>query len=212
MFKFHYGFCFLLYVCVCNISFAQTFKPAANPEKVLAELKKSSKSTNSIQADFQEEKHMAVLKEPEKSSGVFYYKKDDKMRWEQQTPFKYIILINGNKLRVQDAGKEKNVGSASRMAAQIKELMIGLVNGNFQENKAFKQILMESPDAYRVTLIPVNKRMKNVYSKINLLFSKNTLRLKELSFFEKSGDKNIMKFQNEKINQPIAENIFLNLD
>ena len=211
MFKFRFGFCFLFYVCIYNYSFAQTFKTVADPEKVLAELRQSSKSTNSIQADFHEEKHIAVLKEPEKSSGVFYYKKNDKMRWEQQTPFKYIILINGDKLRIQDAGKEKNVGSASRMAAQIKELMISLVNGDFQENKSFKQTIMESSDAYQVTLIPVNKRMKNVYSKINLLFSKSNLRLKELSFFEKSGDKNIMKFQNEKINQPIAESVFLNL-
>ena len=211
MFKFRFGFCFLFYVCIYNYSLAQTFKPVLNSEKILNELRKSSRLTNSIQADFHEEKHMAVLKESEKSSGVFYYKKNDKMRWEQQSPFKYIILINGDKLRIQDAGKEKNVGSASRMAAQIKELMIGLVNGDFQENKSFKQTITESPDAYQVTLIPVNKRMKNVYSKINLLFSKSTLRLKELSFFEKSGDKNIMKFQNEKINQSIAESVFLNL-
>ncbi|WP_221393093.1 outer membrane lipoprotein carrier protein LolA [Dyadobacter sp. NIV53] len=211
MFKFCFGFCFLFYVCLCSPGFAQTFKPVSNPETILDELRKSSRSTNSIQADFKEEKHLAVLKEPEKSSGIFYYKKNDKMRWEQQTPFKYIILINGNKLRVQEAGKEKNIGSAGRMAAQIKELMIGLVNGDFQENKAFKQILMESTDNYQVTLIPVNKRMKNVYSKINLMFSKSTLRLKELTFFEKSGDKNTMKFQNEKINQPIAESVFLNL-
>ena len=211
MFKFRCGFCFLFYVCIYNYSLAQTFKPVLNSEKILDELRKSSRLTNSIQADFHEEKYMAVLKEPEKSSGVFYYKKNDKMRWEQQTPFKYIILINGNQLRVQDAGKEKKVGSASRMAAQIKELMIGLVNGEFQENKSFKQIITESSEAYQVTLVPVNKRMKNVYSKINLLFSKSTLRLKELSFFEKSGDKNIMKFQNEKINQPIAESVFLNL-
>jgi len=200
-----------IFVLVSQPSFSQTFKPVSDPAKVLAELKKSSTAANSIQADFKEEKFLAALKDPEKSSGIFYYKKNDKMRWEQQQPFKYVILINGNKLRVQDAGKEKNVGSAGRMAGQIKELMIGLVNGDFQDNKAFKQSFAESADLYQVTLLPVSKRLKNVYSKITLVFPKSTMRLKELTFFEKGGDKSIMRFQNEKINQPIAEGIFVNL-
>jgi len=97
------------------------------------------------------------------------------------------------------------------MASRIKELMIGLVNGDFQENKAFKQTITESSDLYQITLIPINKRLKNVYQKINLTFLKSTLRLKELSFFEKGGDRNTMKFQNEKINQPIAESVFSGL-
>lgn len=190
---------------------AQPFKPAANPEKVLAELRKTSQATSSIQASFTEEKYLAVLKEPEKSSGLFYYQQKDKMRWEQRTPSKYIILINGDKLRIQEGGKEKNVGQAGRMAAQIKELMIGLVNGDFQQNKGFSSAVLEDNDHYQIVLTPVNRRLKNVYSKIAMNFSKSSLRLKELSFFEKGGDKSLMKFQQEKFNQPIAANLFKDL-
>jgi len=89
--------------------------------------------------------------------------------------------------------------------------MLGLVNGEFQESKAFTQVCMESSDQYMVVLTPTNKRMRSVYSKINLVFSKSNLRLKELTFFEKGGDKSVMKFQNEKFNQPIAESVFSNL-
>jgi outer membrane lipoprotein-sorting protein len=190
---------------------AQSFKPVANPEKVLAELRKTSQATSSIQASFAEEKYLAVLKEPEKSSGLFYYQQKDKMRWEQRTPSKYIILINGDKLRIQEGGKEKNVGQAGRMAAQIKELMIGLVNGDFQQNKGFSSIVLEDGDYYQIVLTPVNRRLKNIYSKIAMNFSKNSLRLKELSFYEKGGDRSLMKFQQEKFNQPIAENLFKDL-
>lgn len=190
---------------------AQSFKPAANPEKILAELRKTSQATTSIQASFTEDKYLAVLKEPEKSSGLFYYQQKDKMRWEQRTPSKYIILINGDKLRMQEGGKEKNVGQAGRMAAQIKELMIGLVNGDFQQNKGFSLAVTESDDQYQIVLTPVNRRLKNIYAKITMTFSRGTLRLKELSFFEKGGDKSIMKFQQEKFNQPISGNIFQDL-
>lgn len=132
------------------------------------------------------------------------------MRWEQKVPVKYVILINGDRLRVQEAGKEKNVGQAGRMAAQIKELMIGLVNGDFQQNKAFSQSCLENAEQYMVVLTPVHRRLKNMYSKITLVFPKNTLHLKELSFFEKGGDKSVMKFQNEKFNQSIDDSLFLN--
>ncbi|MET7257770.1 outer membrane lipoprotein carrier protein LolA [Dyadobacter fermentans] len=192
-------------------SMGQSFKPSASPEKVLGELRKTSQATTSIQASFTEEKYLAVLKEPEKSSGLFYYQQKDKMRWEQRTPSKYIILINGDKLRVQEGNKEKNVGQAGRMAAQIKELMIGLVNGDFQQNKGFSSAVLEDSDVYQIVLTPVNRRLKNVYSKITMNFSRSSLRLKELSFFEKGGDKSIMKFQQEKFNQPIAENLFKDL-
>ena len=207
MFKYVVIFCCLFFQ---QISFSQNFKPAVNSEKILSDLKKTSQSTNSIQADFREEKKVAILKESKVSSGVFYYKKNDKMRWEQKLPFSYVILINGDRLRVQEAGKEKNVGQAGRMAAQIKELMIGLVNGDFQQNKAFSQNCLENADQYMVVLTPINRRLKNMYSKITLVFPKNTLHLKELSFFEKGGDKSVMKFQNEKFNQPVDDSLFLN--
>ncbi|WP_031530114.1 LolA family protein [Dyadobacter crusticola] len=203
-------------LCLCCILFsqilqAQTFKPVADREKVLADLRKTSQATTSIQASFTEEKFLAVLKEPERSSGSFYFQQKDKMRWEQKSPSKYVILINGEKLRIQEGGKEKNVGQAGRMASQIKELMIGLVNGDFQQNKAFSIACLGNDEQYQIVLTPVNRRLKNIYSKITMVFSKSSLRLKELAFFEKGGDKSVMKFQAEKFNQPIDDSLFHNL-
>ncbi len=210
MLKYRLLFCLGAFV-FCLQGRGQSFKPVANPAKVLAELKTASQSTTSIQADFKEEKYLAALKNPEQSSGTFYYKKSDKMRWEQQKPLKYVILINGEKLRVQEAGKEKNVAAAGRMASQMKELMMGLVNGDFQQSKAFSQVYNESADQYQVVLTPVNNRLKRIYSGIRLVFSKSSLRLKELTFLEKTGDKSTMTFSNERINQPIPDSVFSNL-
>jgi outer membrane lipoprotein-sorting protein len=189
-------------------SSAQTFRPVTDPGKVLAALKKSSESATTVQADFEEEKVMAVLKAPQRSSGVFYYRKSDQLRWEQQKPTQYIILINGDKLRVQEKGKEKNVGQAGRMASQIRDLMLGLVNGDFQNSKDFSQTISENSSAYQISLVPVNKRLKGMYSQIDLVFAKSTMRLKDLTFLHKDGDRSMMRFSNEKVNQPIAERLF----
>ena len=200
-----------LFLLSLNSANAQAVRQVADPERVFAALRKASGAVSSIQATFKEAKYLSVLNQPKNSSGIFYYKKQDKMRWEQKAPVSYVIIINGDRLRVQEAGKEKNVGQAGRMAAQIKELMIGLVNGDFQQNKAFAQSCQESDDQYFVTLTPVNRRLKNIYTKITMVFPKNTLRLKELSFFEKNGDKSVMNFSNEKLNLSIDDGLFVNL-
>lgn len=192
-------------------AFGQEFKPVADESKVFNLLRKSSETTTTIQADFKEERYVGYLAEPSRSSGKFYYKKSDKMRWEQETPLQYVILINGSVLRIKEGGKEKNVSSAKRMTGKIRDLFLSLVSGDFQNSASFTRECQQNADSYLIILTPVDKRLKNVYSKINLVFSKKTLVLKELTFQERSGDKSLMKFFNEKVNGAIGENVFVDL-
>lgn len=201
----------LLFFALCIASVhAQQLTPMADPLAFKNKLKDFSKKTNSIVSDFVEEKTSSYLKEPQRSSGIFYYKKNDKLRWEKTKPSKYIFISNDDKVRIQDNGKEINVSSAGQAVEKIKELMLTLVNGEFDSEKLFKLSYFFTDDHYVVKLIPKNKRLKNLYSYIQVSFSKETLLLKELCFFEKSGDKSIMTFSNSRTNETVADSIFLN--
>jgi outer membrane lipoprotein-sorting protein len=209
--------CFKLYVSTLFFilqsavsTLAQSYKPVTNSELVKSQIAKKAASTTSIQAHFQEIRTMSVLKSPQYSEGIFYYKKSDQMRWQQAKPNQYIILIDGAKFRIQEDGKEKNIGGANKMASQVKELMIGLVNGDFQYNKSFEQTIGESPDQYQIVLTPLQTRLKKRYARIELYFVKNTLRMKQITFIEKNGDRSEMKFSNEKFNQEISNSLFTN--
>ena len=136
------------------------------------------------------------------------YMQDNKMRWEQTEPFPYILLVNDDKVRIEDDGKEKDLSSSNRMVSKIKDLMLNLVNGKFHENPAFSPSYYQDNDHYIVVLTPKNNRLKSVYSKIELRFEKGSIRLKELSFFEPSGDRNIMKFHDELFNAELQEGLF----
>lgn len=182
----------------------------ADPTAFKTKLKDVSKQTNSIVADFVEEKFSSYLKEPQKSIGIFYYKKNNKLRWEKSKPAKYIFLSNGDKVKIQDNGKEVNISSANQVVEKIKELMLVLVNGEFDSEKLFKPSYYSTAENYIVKLIPKNKRLKNLYEYIQVSFSKETMLLKELAFHEKSGDKSIMTFSNSKTNQVIADILFTN--
>lgn len=187
----------------------QDFKKVANPEAVYRQLSEASEQVRSIQADFKEERWVSYLKEPQHSSGMFYYLKKDKLRWEQVIPSSYIILINENELKVSEKGTEKNMQSAKRVAMGIRDLMLTMVNGDFQQAKGFTKECLQTTDSYVIVLKPTDKRLRQLYESIQLQFSKNTLTLKQLTFFGKGGDRQIMTFLNEKLNSPVDRTLFV---
>ncbi|PWJ58567.1 outer membrane lipoprotein-sorting protein [Dyadobacter jejuensis] len=192
---------------LCLPSWAQQYKPAQNPQQLVAFLKASAQKTNTIEAKFTEEKQIALLKGTQKSSGVFYFKKKDRMRWEQRSPTSYTILINGDRVKIKDGTKQKSM-EGGRMAQQIRSLILGLINGDFTEDKGFDKTYLENSTNYLVKLFPKNKRLKSVYKEISLLFNKKTGILEGLTFLESRGDSREMKFYDQHTNRPVEERLF----
>ncbi len=187
---------------------AQNYKVLSDPSIFQKKLKEKSLATSSIRAEFSEEKNMAAFKEPHKSTGVFYYKKANKMRWEKIQPQKYVFIVNADKVRISENGKEKDVSSFNEGVGKIKDLMLVLVNGEFQNYKAFSAEYLQDEKTYLVHLTPVNKRLAKIFDSIDLVFSKENMQLREMRFLEKSGDKNTMKFHNEAMNENLPDKLF----
>ncbi len=190
------------------LSDAQDFRKAAQPDQVYAALKQRSEKVNTLQADFSETRYVSYLKAPQKSSGKFYFEKKDRMRWEQTDPGSYVIMINGSSLRVSEGGKEKNIRSAGQMTGMIRDMLLMIVRGDYQSGKEFEKELLQNAAAYRMVMRPVEKRLKQRYDKLELQFSKSTLELEELVFFEKGGDRQVLAFRNEKVNFPLNSSLF----
>ncbi len=189
---------------------AQNPEPLADSKDFILRLKEQSQQNKTIKADFTEERYMSVLKELQKSSGIFYYKKDNMLRWEKTAPSSYIFISADNKVEVRESDKVKDVSSVNQVIGRIKDLMLTLVNGNFNDSKQFEPSYFQTAQSYIVKLKPRNKRMSNSFEYIQLSFNKKNMLLDELSFFEKSGDKNVMKFSNQRVNIPLADTLFTN--
>ncbi len=189
---------------------AQNPEPLTDSKDFILRLKEQSQQNKTIKADFTEERYMSVLKEPQKSSGIFYYKKDNMLRWEKTAPSSYIFISADNKVKVRESDKVKDVSSVNQVIGRIKDLMLTLVNGNFNDSKQFEPSYFQTAQSYIVKLKPRNKRMSNSFEYIQLSFNKKNMLLDELSFFEKSGDKNVMKFSNQRVNIPLTDTLFTN--
>lgn len=201
---------FWLMLLVTSAVAAQNPEPLTDSKDFISRLKEQSQQNKTIKADFTEERYMSVLKEPQKSNGIFYYKKDNMLRWEKTAPSSYIFISANNKVKVRESDKVKDVSSVNQVISRIKDLMLTLVNGNFNDSKQFEPSYFQTAQSYIVKLKPKNKRMSNSFEYIQLSFNKKNMLLDELSFFEKSGDKNVMKFSNQRVNIPLADTLFTN--
>lgn len=190
--------------------YAQDFKSVSDKNGVKAAIEKKHNETTSITADFSEKIHSDMFKEPQTGSGKFYFKKDDKVRWDH-TSAKQLILISGDKVKLYENGKLVNNPASQKVVKQIQGMMISMLSGDFLNEKDFSIGYFENSKSYKLVLTPKNPRMAKYMSKIELLFNKKTYLLDEMMMVESKNQKIIYTFTNLKTNQTIAESKFTQL-
>jgi outer membrane lipoprotein-sorting protein len=165
--------------------------------------------TTSIKSDFTQDKNLSMLSEKITSKGNFWFKKDSRVRMEYTQPFKYLMILNKDKVYVKDGAKESKVSTRSnKMFQQINKIMIDCMQGTMLDNTDFKTRVFENKTAALVELTPVSKGMKEMFKSINVVVDKKDFSVTSIQMLELSGDNTIMRFTNKELNAPIADNLF----
>ncbi len=174
------------------------------------QLDKISATTNTIESEFVQEKELSVLSEKIKSYGKFYFKKDNLLRWEYLSPFKYLILINHDKVTIKDDNKTNRFDTKSnQMFKKITEIMTSSLNGSIVYSKDFSVTSFENDKMWLLKLIPTNKTMKDFFSNISIYLDKKDITVNKLEMYESGGDFTIINFTKKKINQQITDEKFI---
>jgi len=174
-----------------------------------AKIGRVAKETKTIQSDFVQEKHMSFLSEPAITKGRFFFKKENKVRWEYNDPYSYIMVMNDGKISIKDGDKEKKFDIKSRVIAnKINEMMLGTIQGKVLNNEDFEGKFLESADYFLVRLVPVVKKMKKYVQKIDLYFDKENYHVSRIKIVEISGDYTLLNFMNRVSNGNISEERF----
>src|SRR4051812_4814271 len=105
----------LLLSCIFCATFTQAqmagFKPVADAAAFKQQFAKASQATQSIQADFVQEKNLSMLSDKIVSKGKFWFKKDNKVRMEYSSPSYYLLVMNGKDIKIKDGQKENHVST-----------------------------------------------------------------------------------------------------
>jgi outer membrane lipoprotein-sorting protein len=201
---------FLFLIFLPLLGFSQNFKPVKDTLSLKQKIENMSKATNSIEADFIQEKNLSMLSEKIVSKGHFVFKKENLLRWEYQSPSKYLIVINKEKVVIKDEKKTNKYDmNSNKVFKEINDIMLSCVQGTIFKSNKFKTSYYENDKGYKLELIPQVKNMKETFKKINLYFDKNVTSVAKMEMIENNDDLTSLDFINKKLNAPVAETIFI---
>ena len=195
----------LFFIFLCTIAFSQEFKKISDPSKCKSAIQKQQKWTRSLIADFKETLHSEMFEETQKATGKLYFLQAQKIRWEHISPVKKILLIDGNKVRYSEKGKEIKDPSTKAIVKKIQSLMVKMLSGTFLDDKDFKISYYENSSQYKLELKPLSQRMSKYIDYVVLVFDKKYLQLKEMSLVESENEKLVYSFSNALLNNSISD-------
>ncbi|MDO7875810.1 outer membrane lipoprotein carrier protein LolA [Hymenobacter sp. ASUV-10] len=166
----------------------------------------AAEKTTSIRSDFKQEKNLSMLSEKINSSGVFLFKAPNRVRMEYTSPYKYLMVINNDKILIQDRQKKKVYSAGDNKAFKsLNSVIMECVQGRILSNKSFKPVLYENKTTYCLDLTPQSKELKQLFSSIRLVIAKNNFSIDEIEMRESSGDNTVITFTNKRINAPVQD-------
>ena len=186
------------------------FRPVQDVEGVTSQIIASNGKINSMECTFVQEKELSFLEEKVFSSGMFYFQRENKIRWEYETPYSYIIIMNGNLIKIQDEGKTNTLdASSNRLFSSINTIMSGIIDGTvIQRKDQFNSKFFENDESIRVSLEPLITGMKEFILSFELDMNKEDYTVDAMKIIEKNGDYTLIIFKNKKLNAAIPEDIF----
>ncbi|GBD98409.1 outer-membrane lipoprotein carrier protein precursor [bacterium BMS3Abin07] len=193
------GFLRVAVIPLCLIAFALVPAAFAHGNHAIERIIEKQKSIKTISAQFTQEKHSTMLKDPLISKGSFFYKSPDKVAW----------IYNGQ-LQIVSDGKDITVFYPQLKEAEIIPLNKSIIRLPLNFNLAglrqyFRIDLAEKKNRYVVTLTPISKT--SMFSKMVIILLRSGVP-EIVKMFEKTGDRSIIRFKKRKINIKLPENIF----
>lgn len=188
----------------------EKFVALKNIKEVEQKLNAHSISLNTIYSDFTQEKHLAYLNDVIISNGKFWFKKENQLRWEYITPYKYIIAINNGKFTIKDGDDIKEYDINSNKAFEvINNMIISSVRGDLLKENKFTITALKSSKSYLIKLVPKDKEMVKILTRIEFYFNISDLNIYKVKMIENEKDYTIILFKNKKINEAIPASIFI---
>ncbi len=202
----------MLFVFLVSFTFSQgPLTEIKNPAVFKQMFSEATRKTQTIEANFIQEKNLSILSEKIITKGRFMFKKEKKLRWEYTDPFHYMIILNNGMMFIQDEEKKNKIDIRNnKMFAEINYIIMGCVQGNlFNDEKKFLSSFFENSGSFVVKLKPMASNLKEYLSEIWIYFDKNDLSVIRLEMHEPSGDYTNIDFSGEKINANIPDEKFL---
>lgn len=205
-------------VCAATIALplaaARTPQQPVSLESVIKKVQEQQKHTLTLQADFRQEKELALLAQPEVSTGTFVYSKPNNVLWNYKTPKPVSMLITKGKLTTwyPELNKAEQI-DVKRFEDRIFRYMGA--SGAIDELGQYFDFTFTDNSAspyWVLDLIPKNGVVARRVRHIKIWIEKASYLTTKFEYVEGDGDTTRYEFTNVKVNQPVEQGRFtLNL-
>ena len=184
--------------------------PAVTLAQVIKKVQEQQKKTVTLQADFRQEKELALMAKPEVSTGTFIYSRPSNVRWTYDTPKRVQMVIAGgflttyypelNKAERIDVKKfEDRIFRYMGASGAIDELQ-RYFDFTFTDSK--------SKPVFVLDLTPKNRAVSKRVQRIKLWIDKTTYLTSKIEYVEGDGDITRYEFTNIRINESVPPSKF----
>ena len=189
---------------------AQARLSSQDQEKILDRIESSASATASMQCEFTQTKSMKMLSRDMQSAGVMYFSKPDKLRWQYNSPYKYIFILNGSKVKMESASSSQSIDvKQNKMFRQIADIMLGsLTGGGLKNSSDFTVEIFRDGNSHYARLLPKKKEIKQIYEAIEIWFNPSLTMVSSVRMVEKTGDVTVVKLMNVKANGNVDDKMF----
>jgi outer membrane lipoprotein-sorting protein len=169
----------------------------------------TAKNTQSIKSNFTQVKNLNVVSEKITSDGTFRFQKENKIRMEYLHPYRYLLIINQDKVIIKDGQKTSSFSSRSnKLFTVINNIIMDCVQGTALDNKDFTPSLYTNEKTELLMLTPVKKELKEYFQNIQVYLDAHDGSVVKIDMLEPSGDNTVITFTDKQINVPVADSEF----
>lgn len=184
--------------------------PPVTLPQVIQKMQEQQKKTSTLQAEFRQEKEMALLAKPEVSTGTFTYSKPNNVFWSYDTPKKVQMVIAGGTLTTYfpDLKKAEKI-DVKRFEDRIFKYMGA--SGAIDELARYFDFTFSnkaSSPEYVLDLKPKTKTVARRVQSIRIWLDKKTYLTNKIEYVEGDGDVTRYAFTNIRINEPVPASRF----
>ena len=184
--------------------------PAVTLAQVIKKVQEQQKKTVTLQADFRQEKELALMAKPEVSTGTFIYSRPSNVRWTYDTPKRVQMVIAGGFLTTYypELNKAERI-DVKRFEDRIFKYM-GATGAIDELARYFDFTFTDSKSkpVFVLDLTPKNRAVSKRVQRIKLWIDKNTYLTSKIEYVEGDGDITRYEFTNVRINENVPPSQF----
>jgi outer membrane lipoprotein-sorting protein len=182
----------------------------ATLEQVIRKVQEQQKNTHTLQADFRQEKELALMAKPEVSTGTFIYSRPSNVLWTYAAPKRVQMVIANGVMTTYypELGKAERI-DVKRFEDRIFKYM-GATGAIDELARYFDFTFSDakSKPVYVLDLTPKNKAVAKRVRRIKIWIDKQTFLTSKIEYVEGDGDITRYEFTKLRINEPVPPSRF----